>query len=356
MSRSNSTPTPALPNGAIVLFQHGYSSNGRAHEDLVYNLTKARPSQIKSVANIMSQNNLHRFNETTLFANNPDKTILIKTEFSDNRGFIEFQVYELKLMIDRIQSVLGTSRPIYLVGHSKGGLVNMRFSLTYPGVVKKLISVGTPYNLNMLAFAQGVLAEVLDHDLFKAALDLSWKGKLALEGVNFLMDQYVTDKDLSSPATYAALRTHWNNSRNKPHLTAIGCSQIGTSADPKAGGDIIVPYTAQVADGYKDVVKVELSDRYIKVFPDNLWGWLKLSVNKVEQLRDIIDGFASGEPLTMLLGIILSAFVSNNDKPSTYDLIHTRQLSNKDVCLEVLKAFDRVSLPPSLPMYSNVTY
>lgn len=356
MSKSNSTPTPALPNGAIVFFQHGYQGNGSAHVDLVKNLKDARPSSIYKVDMVMRSDNRQMFNTSNLNAKFPDETILIRTEFSNKIGRIHDQVFELKRMIDRVRSVLGTTRPIYLVGHSKGGLVNMQLTITHPGLVKKIISIGTPYNFNIMGFAQSILDDIFEDASIKAIKASKPIIATALAGASNLLDQFVSDEDLGNPDTFRNLKNNWNALTNKPQLTAIGCSQIGLKHDSKSGGDIVVSYASQVADGYKDVIKKLVDDKYIKVLPDNLWGWLKLALNRNERISDIIESLATFEPLTILLGVILSAFVADNDKPSTYDLIHTKQLNNKNVCLEVLDAFDRVNLPPSLPMYSDITY
>ena len=81
-------------------------------------------------------------------ANYLNHLIFIRVKFTDPIfGDFSVQAFELNHIINKINLSLGTyasSYEIILLGHSKGGLVNMYYSMFYSSL--KLISINTPYS------------------------------------------------------------------------------------------------------------------------------------------------------------------------------------------------------------------
>ncbi len=332
-----------LTSGAIILCQHGYLGNKNTFNGFFNSL-----GNLGSAANAVRLNNAFTKNYgsadselTTICQNssNNGKNIFIKTEFSNNIGRVAEQVGELNSMIVRIKQI--TNLPIILLGHSKGGLVNMQYAVTYPGSVTKLISCGTPYNMSVMGFMQSVLDDItsIASNLIKDPAI-----SLALSIASNLLDQFVSDEDLGSFAFYNQLKSKWNALSNKPVLTTIAASQIGFQNDPATGGDLVVCVSSQHANGYNGVRARELvSENFEYILHTSLKKQIEIRINLVEQIKDIGNGIASGDALVILLGFILAFFVPNNKDPRSYDLIHTKELSNKRVCYEILAGIGRTS-------------
>lgn len=116
--------------------------------------------------------------------------------FEDFRGTIDNFLYSIYLQ-------LGVMPKINLIGHSRGGIINLLYALTHPQVVSNLISVGTPYGGTRWAKA---------FDDFKYAID----------------PRYVSGyKDLYDERLLRAYMRKWNTVKEEYPIDtlAIGCSQ-----------------------------------------------------------------------------------------------------------------------------------
>lgn len=145
-----------LPKGVIVLLNHGFKGDEDTFKDTCEIIFKKQGVLNAKVylddyltSDATSDHNILRDlkNRRNIYL---DKMVYIRTKFQDpKRGKLTSQASELKTMIDKIKQALGETASKYefvLVGHSKGGLSNMRFTLDYPGVVNKIVSLNTPYN------------------------------------------------------------------------------------------------------------------------------------------------------------------------------------------------------------------
>ncbi|WP_027334962.1 hypothetical protein [Mycoplasmopsis felifaucium] len=273
------------------------------------------------------------------------KISFFKVLFSNWIGRVDDQVEELHTIILKIQQVLGADTPIFLVGYSKGGLVNMRYVSLHKGIVKNITSIGTPYENN---FLQTILT--ISDDIFKNAAIMSYGGVSSLMSkISDLLDNYVADEDLGSNEFFVKLKNGWNSlpSYQKPYITCIGCSQIGLSSNSLYGSDLIVDVQVQRASNYSNINSRKLIDDNYEHFDHNKWYDILYQLSPVslieitENIRWGIEKFIKKwDIIDLLFGFLLALipYTWNLDK---YDLIHTKQLGNKNVCKEVLAAINK---------------
>ena len=123
------------------------------------------------------------------------KISFFKTLFRSQIGRIDSQAEELNTIINGVKNVFGENIPIFLVGYSKGGLVNMRYVTLYPGVVKNVTSIGTPYLNSFIQKAVSMADDVLGAPLYTIVGtkfdDSNHPGKtdLVLESMKKLSDE-----------------------------------------------------------------------------------------------------------------------------------------------------------------------
>lgn len=273
-----------------------------------------------------------------------NKVICFKTLFTDSFDLVDNQVEELNKIIKKIRLYFDSSYPIKLVGYSKGGLVCMRYVSTHKGIVENIVSIGTPYKL-------GAFQEILN--AFDDALHI-------IDDIDFLdllkdlinkIDSYV-DHDLASSEFYTRLKRDWDSlpENYRPCIATIACSQFGFTgnSNPKYGGDVVVSCDSQNADSFNriDYRYLISSDHYL-YFSDTEWydALYQVTVGAIEAASDIIKGFVKfGETEDMtyaLLGVVFALLpYKGADNLEQYDLVHTAELKNMDVCLKMLEALD----------------
>lgn len=273
------------------------------------------------------------------------KISFFKTLFRSQIGKIDSQAEELNDIINGVKSVFGVNIPIFLVGYSKGGLVNMRYVTLYPGVVKNVTSIGTPYLNSFIQRTLSMADDVLGTPLYTivGAKFVDMKA-----GIRELLDKYVSDEDLGSDKFFSKLKTEWNNmpASIKPYYTCIACSQVGFTSNPETGCDMVVSVEAQKATGLNDInERILISDNYEYLARDKWYDYLYMlsPTMDIEKSENIVWGasqFFSGDYLGCLFALVLSAIPYTWDL-TKYDLIHTRELGNKNVCKAVLAAINK---------------
>ena len=115
----------------------------------------------------------------------------MKEEYNDNSTNPSYQ-----LKIPRIQ----------MIGHSRGGLINMQYAIEHPDLVDSLFSIGTPYNGSTLYNYLHTLNANAASEFF-----------VINDGI----------EDCVNPSSYEALKHYWNEyqnsaNENKTKLYAIG--------------------------------------------------------------------------------------------------------------------------------------
>lgn len=212
-SRLTSLDTANL-KGVIILFQHGFNgtpSDWKAHFNQVYdhrnhlNAVVFKDNYIQHNSSVSNHPIFQDLSQNK--ASYLNKVVFIRTNFPDNYyGPIVSQANELNTIIGKIKQALGTYHTEYkfaLVGHSKGGLVNMRFWLKYPNILNSLVSVNTPY------------CGAKD-DVIQSGWDVLMGGIL---GTNMLSTQI------------SALNADWNARETLPLVSAIGTNRDGSGHD-----------------------------------------------------------------------------------------------------------------------------
>lgn len=202
-----------LPKGVIVLLNHGFSGDEDTFKDTCEIIFKKQGVLNAKVylddyltSDATSDHNILRDlkNRRNIYL---DKMVYIRTKFKlPVHGLLHSQANEIKAMIDKIKQALGETANQYefvLVGHSKGGLSNMQFTLDYPEAVNKIVSLNTPYNG--------------PYDLVSAAWDRINPG---------ICEEIF------------ALGTQWNSVTSLPKVSAI------TTKVENSRGDTVVPVTS----------------------------------------------------------------------------------------------------------------
>jgi hypothetical protein len=273
------------------------------------------------------------------------KLSFFKTLFKNKIGRIDDQVEELNKIIQSVKNVFGKSTPIFLVGYSKGGLVNMRFVTLYPGLVENVISIGTPYLNSYIQKILSMVDDVLAAPLYTIVGD---KFVDINNGIRKLVNTYLHDEDLGSDTFFEKLKMEWNSlsSNLKPYYTCIACSQVGFTSNPEDGCDMIVSVEAQKGIGLNDInERILIDDNYEYLIRDKWYDYLYMnsSAMNIEKSENIIWGasqFFQGDYLGCLFALVLSAIPYTWDL-SKYDLLHTRELGNINVCKAVLSAINK---------------
>lgn len=347
-SSTHNQPRYQKSEKVIILGQHGYLGNENQFigcfnkiEEISRGTSKNyyHYSQELKVENLESQINISKFEQDY-------KYFMVRTVFSSNIGRVADQVKELHKIIDALRTITGITH-FYLIGHSKGGLVNMKYSITYPGEVEKLISIGTPYNPNFWGFLQARIDDIFAVPAVIEALHLDGVLAAVHGAIYGLLNDFLCDEDLGSIVFYEQLKKGWKNlpKSSKPIVYAIGASQIGLNKNPNSGGDMIVAITSQLANGYPYINKRKpiISNNYEYITLDSFWDYLKLKCDVVEQCKDIYQALKHiNDGVAVLLGFVLAFMIPNNKDNEVYDLIHTRECTNNDVVQAVIEACDFV--------------
>lgn len=94
----------------------------------------------------------------------------IENDTTDAEAYYECEAIINRVIYEYIDSKIKTEGAEYiptcpminLIGHSRGGLLNMLYSIEHPSVVDTLVSIGTPYNGSILGESPGMI-ELLNY-------------------------------------------------------------------------------------------------------------------------------------------------------------------------------------------------
>lgn len=154
--------------------------------------------------------------------NNENKIIHLKLElargvnFNDLFDSINNQAKKLVFFINTIKARF-SNLEIYLVGHSQGGLINLKTATVIPDLIKEIISISTPYKSVMIA---------KDLWLMDTILKLFSKGILVENSLGATIRYSQSVATLGNSLFYTILKNKWYRLKNKPKLSVI----CGTSA------------------------------------------------------------------------------------------------------------------------------
>ena len=160
---------------------------------------------------------------------NENKVILVKTKldtfpYEANNGQVKYKKYDLidnqalkiKKIIDII-NIFGADVEIALVGHSQGGLVNLKASTLAPHKIKEIISISTPYGRSAFASILSDIEFIIN--IFNGSLV---EGIANVDKNDIEYTNYNTSIDQMSSNTYLNnLKNAWLNLETRPRLTVI---------------------------------------------------------------------------------------------------------------------------------------
>ncbi|MEG0994998.1 MAG: alpha/beta hydrolase [Bacilli bacterium] len=175
--------------------------------------SKALTSFCSKIANIVSS-----------AKENGNKVILVRTKLGTKiKGInekkivyssydsIDNQALKLKKIINEICRI-NPETEIYLIGHSQGGLVNLKTSTLVPEKIKNLISISTPYSPVTLAY---LLREI------EFVANIFDKSLIMKVEPNDYIDYEERIKTLSDLKYINNLKNEWNNLIIRPKLNVI---------------------------------------------------------------------------------------------------------------------------------------
>lgn len=325
----------------IVLAQHGYHGDNSQFNGLFENL-----GNIDSGTYDCSSLILNRHVTVDKLPNLTKQITLFRTEFEHEAiGPISEQADDIRAIITTLREKYENVK-IILLGHSKGGLVNMRCAINNPGYVDGLISIGTPYNFNIMGFVQGLLDDILL--AAKNVGDFLGIDELEenLKDLYEKMNTTFVDDDLGNPEVAKALKKEWNALpiKDTPKLFTIGVSQLGKTDNYKGGGDFVVAASSQVANGYQKVYeRYYVYDNYINLKLDRFLALI--NTGYLIQIITIIKQavyYAKNDILEKVVRLLMSLITNSNDLPE-YNLTHTRECNNLTVATFVDSILDTLS-------------
>ncbi len=242
MSSSQSGTIPQtnyypLPK-AVVLLNHGWNGSEDSLKGITDKVDNVNTFTIDYVANgdqSISDIGIPLKDKEVLLQNSnkslEGKILFIRTKFKNKTDYVENQSLELKTIIEHLSFIYQGKAKIIFVGHSKGGLVGVHFATTYPNTISGLISLGTPYNYQLIP-----------------------------NSISF--DSTLTDK-----TQMINIKNAWNTLPNKPKAYALGAKVIPhsiviTTLDYSTTyySDTVVEYENQRAEGYLGITKYKLAD------------------------------------------------------------------------------------------------
>lgn len=137
---------------------------------------------------------------------------------------IEAQSIKLQYIINAIKSI-DLSIDIFLVGHSQGGLVNLKTAVDIPNMIKGIISISTPYSAVTIGKVFSLINNVA------TLFDLNIYSFIIKDPEN--VEKYDARVDtLSDSSFFNNLKHRWNELKKRPKLVVIAgiSAHIMTSA------------------------------------------------------------------------------------------------------------------------------
>ena len=187
------------------------------------------------------------FNKPCVVVINPINTSLGHNIFEDegNEAYQELEAlingFIYQYMRQKGDGVNSKKPKINLVGHSRGGILNMMYALNHPDIVDTLVSIGTPYlgtSLANIKVADDTTNDSIDGHEHVYVNKVCECGAVEISNVDgsvgllkYIMD--LGDKknqaliDCCNPEIFTKLKDEWNNAIDngmKTKLVAIGSS------------------------------------------------------------------------------------------------------------------------------------
>ncbi|MDE5617302.1 MAG: GPI inositol-deacylase [Ureaplasma sp.] len=275
-------------NGSIVIYQHGI---GGSEDDLYETIRRlVQSNTFRNQAYLDDFVNMNDFNVSTKKFNSnsekekaenildeivrrieetPTKNIHFRTRLGGFRCYdsIDNQVEKLIYIIKYLVDVKKVNKKIVLVGHSQGGLVNIKTAIALEGYIDQLISISTPYDpvdmgaslLTLYNIAKFFNIPGVEKILTQSDVDMDDPNQQAL------IKEIKTGAEVLTNRNYfKKIHEDWKNAKNKPKLHVISgtagtyrksivvpSSGLGSSLSPSYGTDLelTVKYLKTPFDG-----------------------------------------------------------------------------------------------------------
>ena len=164
---------------------------------------------------------------------NPNFSVMVKTKldewiFGIENGEIKFREFDsiehqsgkLVKIIKAIKNI-NSEIEIILVGHSQGGLVNLKVATIIPSYIKKIVSISTPYSpvkvAKIITVAQLFFNLIKKGYIAKDILDVEEKIYDDIDYHNYTL----RINELANFRFFNSLKKAWNSLTYRPSLTAI---------------------------------------------------------------------------------------------------------------------------------------
>lgn len=333
--------------GAVVLCQHGFLGNEETINPLFDNLKSnvlksyfscefcdgvIRATELNS-SNAAIQEVVDKHNA------NPEHNLFIRTLFSNpTYGAVSTQASELRDMIKLIRNKI-KNVPIVVLGYSKGGVVNCKCAIDNPGLIDKIINVGTPHDDTLVQDIIQIIGNGLK-DIFGSFFGIPIQP--ARDAIQALVDWVNDGVDnlLNETVTYKNLKDEWNKLTIKPKFTPIAGEAIVVNGE--FNGDFVVPTESAIANGFRGRSYLSIIDNFI-VRDDRVeisTSLLRNAMGDGAAILDILSKFSESilnldalKIIECLFDIVANLVSNDGDILKCLKLAHTSFLGSDEFLL-----------------------
>ena len=337
----------AILKGSVVLCQHCFLGKEETMTPLFNNL---KTHVFKSFYGCVFCENILKYTElgpsnpaiTEIVAkvnSNPERNVFVRTFFSNaTSGAVTTQANELKEMILEIKKVF-PNMPIVLIGYSKGGVVNCKCAIDNPGLIDRIINIGTPHTDT---FVQDVVSLIGQALIEKYGTFLNIPNipvRVAIQALVNLVNNGV-DAVLNETVTYSQLKNQWNALTNKPKFIPIAGKAIVFNGE--FDGDFVVPTDSAIANGFAGRTYNSIINNFI-VDDDKIiiqTSVFKNILKSTSILFDILTEFSDAivnnnavKIMEALFDIVYNVIINDNNLSKCLKLAHANFLGSADFIL-----------------------
>lgn len=336
-----------LLEGSVILCQHGFLGTEETLNPLFENLKNNVFNKFYNCEfcdGILRATELNNSNSTLKeiidkHEARPKSNIFVRTLFfNPTYGAVSTQASELRDMINLVRRKY-PNIPIVLIGYSKGGAVNCKCAINNPGLIDKIVNVGTPHDETLIQDLIQILGDSLKK---KYGSFLGIPIKPVRDAIQYLVDlaNSGVDSILNETVTYTKLREEWNNLLIKPKFTPIAGEAIVVNGE--FNGDFIVPTESAIANGFRGRTYLDIINNFIvtddrvTISTNKLKGYLgnaSCVLDILSKFSEVIIGGDIVKTIEALFDIISNILQNDGDFSKCLKLAHTSFLGSKDFLL-----------------------
>lgn len=333
--------------GAVVFCQHGFLGN----EDTMLPLFETlKTKTFKNDNSAYFCNGVLRYSELragnatlneilSTHEQRPEKNIFVRTLFSNPQyGAVTTQAAELKEMIGFVRAKY-PNIPVVVIGYSKGGVVNCKCAIDNPGLIDKIINIGTPHEDTLVQDIVQIVGDELEEKFGTfAGIEI----KPARDAIQFLVNNInnFVDTVMDGPIIYKKLKSEWNALSKKPKFIPIAGEAIVVNGE--FNGDFVVPTESAIAEGFRGRTYLSRIEHF-KVKTDRLTistSQLRAGMGNCAFVLDILATFSDAilkfdvvKTIECLFDIIANIVQNGDNIVDCLDLAHMSMFNNPDFIL-----------------------